>query len=381
MSRRMLIWWSLLPFLALMGVAEAAMQIDFQTPQTEIARQIYDLHIWLVYIIGVICVIVFGVMFYAIFKHRKSRGHEAAHFHENTTVEIIWTVIPILILIGMAYPATKTIIAMKDTRGSDLTVKVTGYQWKWGYDYLESGVRFISRLTTPENQIDHINQKVVAPKGEHYLLEVDRPMVVPVGKKIRLLTTADDVIHSWWIPAFGVKQDAIPGLIRDTWFKVDKPGIYRGQCAELCGKDHGFMPIVVEAVSQEKFDAWLESEKKRMLAELDDPNKVWTLPDMIARGEKVYAANCVACHQANGQGIPGSFPALDGTPMVTKDRAAHIDIVMHGSKKNPSMAAWMKQLSDTEIAAVVTYERNAWSNKTGDLIEPKEIAVLRKQAN
>ena len=380
MSRRALMLGAIFPFLACVGVVEAAMQIDFQTPQTEIARQIYDLHVWLLYALAAIGLIVFGVMFYAIFRHRKSKQHVAAHFHENTTVEIIWTVIPILILIGMAYPATKTIIAMKDTRGADLTVKVTGYQWKWGYDYLDSGVRFVSRLTTPLSQIDQIGHKTTMPTNPHYLLEVDRPMVVPVGKKIRLLTTADDVIHSWWIPAFGVKQDAIPGLIRDTWFQVDKPGIYRGQCAELCGKDHGFMPIVVEAVSQEQFAAWLESEKRRMLAEQDDPTKVWTLNELIARGQAVYAANCIACHQANGEGIPGTFPALDGAPMVAgKDRSAHIDIVMHGSKKNPSMVAWIKQLNDTEIAAVVTYERNAWSNKTGDVIQPSEIAALRKK--
>jgi cytochrome c oxidase subunit 2 len=379
MNKRVLSIWGSLPFLAYIGMAHAAMEINFQTPQTEIARQIYSLHMWLLYIIVAICLIVFGAMFYAIFRYRKSKGHQAAHFHENTTVEIIWTVIPILILIGMAFPATKTILAMKDTRGADLTVKVTGYQWRWGYDYLDSGVSFISRLTTPQSQIDHIKQAAFEAKSPNYLLEVDNPMVVPVGKKVRLLTTADDVIHSWWIPAFGVKQDAIPGLVRDTWFQVDKPGIYRGQCAELCGKDHAFMPIVVQAVMPEQFEQWLESEKKRIQAAMDDPNKVWSLSDMINRGQTVYTANCVACHQANGQGIPGTFPALDGADMVVKDKAAHIDMVMNGSRKNPAMVAWMRQLSDTEIAAVVTYERNAWSNKTGDLILPNEIAALRNK--
>lgn len=378
MSKRALICSGALSLLVWMGMGHAAMQINFQSPQSEIARQIVDLHTWLLYIIAVICVIVFGTMFYAIVRHRKTRGHAPANFHKNTAIEVIWTVIPMLILIGMAYPATRTILLMRDTRGADLTIKVTGYQWRWGYDYLDSGVHFISRLTTPQNQIDNIRQAVSATKNPHYLLEVDRPLVVPVGKKVRLLTTADDVIHSWWVPALGVKQDAIPGLVRDTWFQVDKPGIYRGQCAELCGKDHAFMPVVVEAVSPEKFVLWVESEKKRMLAAQDDPNKIWTLSEMMERGETVYNANCVACHQANGQGLQGNFPALDGSPMViSKDKAAHIDIVMNGSKKNPAMVAWARQLSDTEIAAVITYERNAWNNKTGDLTQPAEIRKWR----
>lgn len=366
------------------GVARAEYALNLQTPHSEMARQIFDLHTTLLLICTVIFVLVFGVMFYAMFKHRKSVGHKAANFHENVTVEIIWTVIPFLILMAMAWPATKAVLSQKDTRGADMTVKVTGIQWKWRYDYLEEGVFFDSILTTPRNQIEDFSSSGAMTnvsaganaKGKNYLLEVDRPLVVPVGKKIRILTTApaDGVIHSWWVPAFGVKQDAIPGFLRETWFKAEKVGVYRGQCTELCGKDHGFMPIVVEVKTVEKYAEWLEGEKKRMAAEQEDPNKVWNLADLKAKGEKVYAANCVACHQANGQGVPGTFPALDGSKMATTDKAGHIGIVLHGKKQMPK---W-DSLTDTDIAAVITYERNAWSNQTGDLIQPAEIKAARQ---
>ncbi|MDF0604131.1 cytochrome c oxidase subunit II [Neisseriaceae bacterium TC5R-5] len=346
-----------------------AAEINLQPPASLIARLQYDLHTMLLIITGVIFALVFITMMYAIVRHRKAAGHQAKHFHENTTVEVLWTLIPLLILIGIAIPATKAVLAQKNTRGEELTVKVTGYQWKWRYDYLDENFGFMSHLSTPRSAIEGSSTKTV-----NYLLEVDEPLVVPVGKKVRLLLTANDVIHSWWVPQLGVKQDAIPGFLRDSWFTVDKPGTYRGQCSELCGKDHGFMPIVVEAKTPNEYNKWLESKKKQMAAAADDPNKVWTLADLKARGEKVYGQNCVACHQANGRGLPGAFPALDGN-LLAKD--AHIHIVINGSQKNPAMQAWGKQLSDTDIAAVITYERNTWSNHTGDVIQPKEIKAAR----
>ena len=344
---------------------------NLQQPQTIIAHQIYDLHTLIFLICCAIFVVVFGAMFYAIFRHRKSAGHKAEQFHENTTVEIVWTIITFLILIGMAYPATKTVIAMKDTSSPDLTIKATGYQWKWGYDYLQEGISFYSSLATSRDQLEG-----KAPRGVNYLLEVDNPVVVPVGKKVRLITTANDVIHSWWMPAFGVKQDAIPGFVRDTWFKVDKPGTYRGQCAELCGKEHGYMPIVVEAVEPEQYALWVADQKKKMAAQADDPNKTWTPDELKARGEKVYAANCQVCHQATGIGQPPVFPALSGSKLATGPKDAHIDRVLNG-KPGTAMAAF-KQLSDVEIAAVITYERNSWNNKTGDMVSPAEVKTLRK---
>jgi cytochrome c oxidase subunit 2 len=357
------------------GLAAAAYELNFQPPVTRIASDIYDLHMLMMYVILVIFCVVFGVMFYSIYAHRKSAGRKAEQFHENTTVEIIWTVIPFLILVGMAWPATKTLIAFKDTSNPDITVKATGYQWKWGYDYLKGegeGVAFLSALSTPQDQIRNRQ-----PKGDNYLLEVDNPLVVPVGKKVRILTTANDVIHSFWVPAFGIKQDAIPGFVRDTWFKAEKEGTYRGQCAELCGKDHGFMPIVVEVVSQEKYTQWVAAQKQKSAAAAGDTNKQWSVAELQARGEKVYAANCAACHQAGGQGLPPAFPALDGSRIATGDTKAHVDMVLNG-KPGTAMAAYAKQLSDSDIAAVVTYERNAWGNKTGDAVQPAEVKAARK---
>jgi len=362
--------------LALSGAARAAYELNLQPPVTKVAEQIYDLHLVMMWIIVAIFVGVFGVMFYSIYAHRKSVGHKAEHFHENTTVEIIWTIIPFVILIVMAWPATKTLLNLKDTSGPDITIKATGYQWKWGYDYLRGegeGISFLSSLSTPQDQI--VGN---APKDENYLLETNHHLVVPVNRKIRILTTANDVIHSWFVPAFGVKQDAIPGFVRDTWFKAEKVGTYRGQCAELCGKDHGFMPIVVDVVSAEDYTKWVAEQKKQLAAAAEEPNKVWALAELKARGEKVFSANCVACHQANGKGLPGAFPALDGSKVVNGPKAAHLDIVVNGSKKNPAMVAFGKQLSDTDIAAVITYERNSWSNKTGDVIQPSEVKAARK---
>jgi cytochrome c oxidase subunit 2 len=313
-------------------------------------------------------------MLYSLIYHRKSVGYKAANFHHSTTVEIIWTIIPFFILIGMAYPATKTIIAMKDTSSPDITVKVTGYQWQWGYDYLVgegSGISFISRTSTPLSQI--YNKEA---KGEHYLLEVDNPLVVPVGKKVRLLITANDVLHAWWVPAFAVKQDAIPGFIRDAWFTADKVGTYRGSCVELCGKDHAFMPIVVEVMEPAKYAQWVAEQKAKTAKTTVDVNKVFTMDELKAEGEKVYAGNCVACHQANGKGIPGAFAALDGSNIANGPIEEHIGMVLNG-KVNTAMAAY-KHLSDVDVAAVVTYERNAWGNTKGDLIQPSEINRFRK---
>lgn len=346
-------------------------------PQSVIAHEIYDMHIWLMWICVVIFVGVFGVMFYSILKHRKSLGYKAANFHHSTSVEIVWTVIPCIILIVMAYPATKTVISMKDTSSPDMTIKATGYQWMWGYDYLTGegeGISFFSRLSTPRAQIENRE-----PKGENYLLEVDNRVVVPVGKKVRVIITANDVIHAWWVPALGIKQDAIPGFIRDTWFTVDTPGVYRGQCAELCGKDHGFMPIVVEALEADDYAQWVAAQlgASEVAAEQaeEDANKEFTLDELNEKGEQVYAAHCAACHQPNGQGIPGAFAALDGSELVNGPVAEHIDIVVNG-KANTAMTPF-RHLSDLDLAAVVTYERNAWSNETGDIVQPSDINEYR----
>jgi cytochrome c oxidase subunit II len=360
--------------MAIAAVARAEYRINFQAPVTRIAEDIYDLHMLMMYIVAVIFCIVFGVMFYSIYAHRKSVGHKAAQFHENTTVEILWTVIPLLILVCMAYPATKTLLAYKDTSASDMTIKVTGYQWKWGYDYVKGegeGINFLSALATPQDQITGS-----ATKGANYLLEVDRPLVVPAGKKVRLLITANDVIHAWWVPAFGVKQDAIPGFVRDAWFKADQVGTYRGQCAELCGKDHGFMPIVVEVMAADKYSAWAAEQKRKQAALADDPNKVWTLDELKARGEKAYASNCGTCHLPNGMGVPGAFPALNGSKTVKGPKEGHMDTVLNG-RPGTAMVSF-KQLSDVDLAAILTYERNAWENKTGDMVSPADIKARRK---
>ncbi|MBK7765404.1 MAG: cytochrome c oxidase subunit II [Sulfuritalea sp.] len=358
----------------LAGPANADWKLNLQEPVTAVARRVYDLHSLLLWTIVVIFVGVFAVVAWSLIFHRKSIGHKAADFHDNTTVEIIWTVVPLLILIGIAIPATSTLVQMRDTSQPDLTIKVTGYQWKWGYEYVTgdaAGVKYMSVMSTPREQIEN-----KAPKGEHYLLEVDRPMVVPVGKKVRILTTAADVIHNWSVPAFAVKTDAVPGFLRDTWFRAEKEGTYRGQCSELCGKDHGFMPVVVEVVSDEKYAAWAADQQKQLAAAAEDPSKVWKLDELVARGEKVYAANCAACHQPNGKGLPPAFPALDGSALVKGPKEGHIDIIIKG-KPGTAMAAFGGQLNDTDIAAVVAYERNAWTNKLGEVIQPAEVKARR----
>jgi cytochrome c oxidase subunit 2 len=357
-------------------------QLNIADPVTAIARGQHYLHNVLMWVCVIIFVAVFAVMFYSIYAHRKSKGAKSADFHESTSVEIAWTVVPFIIVVALGVVATGEVVAQKDTSNADVTVKATGYQWKWGYDYLKGegeGISILSTLATPREQIEDKNYPDARAKREAnptYLMEVDNPLVVPVGKKIRVITTANDVIHAWMVPAFGVKQDAIPGFVRDTWFRAEKVGTYRGQCAELCGKDHAFMPIVVEVKSEEDYRKWVEAKKKEMLAAQDDPNKEWQVADLQARGEKVYAANCVACHQATGKGVPGAFPALEGSKLVLGPQDGHIEILLKG-KAGTAMASF-KQLSDTELAAVMTYTRNAWGNKPEDnIVQPREVMAAR----
>jgi cytochrome c oxidase subunit 2 len=349
----------------------AVNEINLQPPATAIAEELYHLHTFMLILCTVIFVGVFGVMFYSVFAHRKSKGHKAAHFHESTTVEIIWTIVPFIIVVLMALPATRTVVAMKDTSNADVTIKVTGYQWKWGYDYVKGpgeGISFLSTLSTPRAETN--GQQ---PISDTYLQEVDNPLVVPVDKKIRIITTANDVVHSWYVPAFGVKQDAIPGFVRDTWFKADKTGTFRGFCTELCGKEHAFMPVVVEVLSADDYAKWVDDQKKKMAAGADDPNKTYTMAELMERGGKVYASNCAVCHQPTGKGA-GAFPALDGSKIANGPLAQHVSIVLKGKNAMPS---WAPTLNDVEIASVITFERNSWGNHTGDILQPKQIADAR----
>jgi cytochrome c oxidase subunit II len=356
----------------------AVRQLNLHPPVTKIAEEQHWLHWYIMIICIVIFLLVFGVMFYSVWKHRKSVGHKAQELPEPIWVEIGWTIVPFIIVIFMALPATKVLVAQKDTTNADLTVKVTGYQWKWGYDYIKGegeGIGFLSTLD--------LSHRVMSDSGlpdgkapDNYLLKVDNPLVVPVGKKVRIITTANDVIHAWMVPAFGVKQDAIPGFVRDTWFRAEKTGDFYGQCAELCGKEHAYMPIHVKVVTPAEYTVWVDAEKKKAAAKADDPTKVWNLTDMIARGEKVYNANCVACHTPTGKGA-GPIKALDGAAVVLDaDKSKQIAILLNG-QNNGAMPAW-KQLSDTEIAAVITFTKNNWSNKTGQLVQPADIAAARK---
>ena len=352
----------------------AVRQLNFQEPATQIAADLYQLHNLLLVICLVIFIAVFGVMFYSILKHRKSLGHKPATFHESTAVEIAWTIVPFLIVILMALPATKSMVAMKDTSNADVTIKATGMQWKWGYDYLQGegqGISFLSNLSTPREQMIGVSEK-----GTNYLMEVDNPVVVPVNKKIRIVTTANDVIHAWGVNRLGAKVDAIPGFVRDTWFRAEKVGTYRGHCYELCGKDHAYMPIVVEVVSNEDYSKWVAEKQKEMAAQADDPNKTWTVDELAQRGEKVYAANCVACHQANGQGIPGTFPALAGSKLTNGPVGPNLDIILNGRN---GMPPWKGVLSETEIAAVTTYTRNSWGNKPAEnIVQPAQVVAARQ---
>ena len=351
-------------------------QLNMPVGVTKIAQEQHFLHTVMMILCTVIFLAVFAVMFYSIWKHRKSVGHKAANFHESVVVEVIWTIVPFVIVILMALPATKVLVAQKDTTNADLTVKATGYQWKWGYDYITGegeGLGFISTLDSSHRAMSDAGAKGEMPVD--YLLKVDNPLVVPVDKKIRVITTANDVIHAFAVPQFGIKQDAIPGFVRDTWFRAEKVGDYYGQCPELCGKEHAYMPIHVKVVSAADYTAWVDVKRKEAAAKLDDPSKVWALPEMLVRGEKVYAANCAACHQANGKGA-GPIKPLDGSAKVLDaDHTDQINVLLKG-QNNGAMPSW-KQLSDTDIAAVVSYTKNTWSNKTGQLVQPAEIVAQR----
>ncbi len=350
-------------------------QLDLHPPVSQIAVEMQWLHNFMLIVCMVIFVAVFGVMFYSIIKHRKSKGARAANFHESTTVEIAWTVVPFIIVILMALPATRVVVAMKDTSAADLTIKATGIQWKWGYDYLSgegAGIGFLSTLDPAQREMSDAGR----PQGDDYLLKVDNPLVVPVDKKVRIITTASDVIHAWGVPSLGVKQDAIPGFVRDAWFRATKPGDYYGQCFELCGKEHAYMPIHVKVLAQADYTAWASGKIKEAAAGADDPAKVWELPALAARCEQIYAANCQVCHQANGKG-GGNIKALDASPTVLDaDKTKQIHVLLNG-QNNGAMPAW-KQLSDTELAAVITYTKNHWSNATGQIVQPSEVAAARK---
>ncbi|MDZ4102813.1 MAG: cytochrome c oxidase subunit II [Hydrogenophaga sp.] len=354
----------------------AVNQLNFAPPVTRIAEEQHWLHWFMMALCAVIFLIVFGVMFYSILKHRKSVGHKSQALAEPIWVELGWTIVPLLIVIGMALPATKVLVAQKDTTNSDLTIKATGMQWKWGYDYIKGEGEGIGFLSTLDN-----NHRVMSNSGkpeatDNYLLKVDNPLVVPVGKKVRIITTANDVIHAWMVPAFGVKQDAIPGFVRDTWFRAEKTGDFYGQCAELCGKEHAYMPIHVKVVTAEEYSAWVGEKQKAMAAAADDPAKVWVLADLVKRGESVYAANCAACHQASGKGA-GPIKPLDGSALVVDaDKGKIINVLLNG-QNNGAMPAW-KQLSDTELAAVMTYAKNTWSNQTQQIVQPAEVQAARK---
>jgi cytochrome c oxidase subunit II len=378
------VWGSTVAFTAAHATGDlpggpAVNQLNLHPAVTKIAEEQAWLHWFMLIVCTVIFLAVFGVMFYSIWKHRKSVGHKPATFHESVTVEIVWTIVPFVIVILMALPATKVIVAMKDTTNADLTIKATGMQWKWGYDYIKGegeGIGFTSTLDSSHRAMSDAGGPKAGEVVDNYLLKVDNALVVPVDKKVRIITTATDVIHAFMVPSFGIKQDAIPGFVRDTWFRAEKVGDYYGQCAELCGKEHAYMPIHVKVVSAEDYSKWVDGEKKKLAAKADDPSKVWTLDDIVKRGEKVYAANCAACHQANGKGA-GPIKPLDGAAVVLDaDKAKQISVLLNG-QNNGAMPAW-KQLSDTEIAAVITYTKNNWSNKTGQIVQPAEIVAARK---
>lgn len=340
---------------------------------TPTSHEVYDLHMTIMWWCVGIGVVVFGVMLYTMIAHRKSRGAKAANFHESTALEVVWTIIPFAILILMAIPATSSLLSIYDTEEADMDILITGYQWKWKYEYLGEDVSFFSSLATPRDQIENR-----APKGPHYLLEVDEPLVVPVKQKIRFLITANDVIHAWWVPEFAVKKDAIPGYVNESWTYIDEPGIYRGQCAELCGKDHGFMPIVVQALPQEEYVAWLDERKAGAAAMKALTEKTFTFDELYAQGQKVYNSTCSACHQVGGEGIPGAFPSIKGGAISTGPLEAHLEIVVHGSSKNPAMQAFGQQLSEVDIASVITYERNAFGNNMGDSIQPIDVLKFKQ---
>ncbi|TAN52052.1 MAG: cytochrome c oxidase subunit II [Methylococcaceae bacterium] len=355
--------------------AQAEYKLNLVKGVTETSHTVYGLHMYMLWVCVFIGVVVFGVMFYSILHHRKSQGAVAAHFHENATVEIIWTVIPFLILLSIAIPATSTMIDMADTVDSDMTIKVTGYQWKWRYEYLDEKIDFYSTLDASSNEARQLGAEVDLDKVPNYLLNVDNPLVIPAGKKVRFLFTGADVIHSWWVPAFGWKKDTIPGFVTDGWVKVDKPGVYRGQCTELCGRDHGFMPIVVEVKKEEDYRKWLDDRKQKNVQVKQDAAKTFTKAELMTKGEEVYKSSCAACHQAGGEGVKGTYPPIKGSPVAKGPVGNHVKLVLDG--KGQMMPGFGKMLNPVELAAVITYQRNAFGNNVGDLLQPKDIEASR----
>ena len=379
---KQLVVYALSPLLLLFSVGQRAYAEDahasgwslLNMPQgvTGVSNDIYDLHMTVVWICVWISVVVYGVMFYSMFAHRKSKGYKAANFHESTTVELLWTILPVLILVWVAFPSTKSLIELYDTSEADIDIKVTGYQWKWQYEYLGEGVEFMSELTTSESSI--YNE---SPKTEYYLTEVNEPLVLPIGKKIRFLLTAKDVIHAWWVPDLGVKRDAVPGFINETWAKIDEPGIYRGFCAELCGKGHAFMPVVVNAVTEDEYQKWLADKKVAAAAEREMAKQTFTLEQLMVKGEAAYNRSCAACHMANGEGIPGAFPGLKGSAIALGPVDKHLDSVVNGVS-GTAMQAFGGQLSEVDLAAIITYERNAWGNDVGDMVQPLDVLKFKQ---
>ena len=368
----------LLPSVSLAGLAEpasAAWELNLPVGVTPLSAIVYDLHMLILWICVFIGVVVFGVMFYSIIHHRKSRGHEAAHFHHSTVAEIAWTVIPCIILVGMAIPSTTTLIEMEDTSEPDMTLKVTGYQWKWRYDYIDEHLAFYSNLS-PESRRAIYEDGGPEQRAEKYLLEVDNPVVLPVGRKVRILLTSDDVIHAWWVPELGQKKDAIPGYVNEIWIRIERPGTYRGQCAELCGKDHGFMPIVVVAKPEVEYREWVAEQKLSQAAAQTDAHRDWTGSELMAKGEAVYTTACAMCHQLDGGGVPHYITAVSGSPVATGDIEQHLKIILDGLA-GTSMRAFAPELDDVEVAAVLTYQRNAFGNQTGDLLQPAAVAAAR----
>ncbi len=364
-------------WLGVVGQSVAEYNLNFPEPVNAVGREIYDLHMLVFWICVVIGIGVFTMMIYSIIKHRKSKGAVPSDFHESAKVEVVWTIVPFIILIAVAIPATSTLIKLEDTSDADLTIKVTGLQWKWKYDYGD-GVSYISSLHPDHNKARQLNSGIDVTKIDNYLLEVDNELVVPINKKIRFLLTSDDVIHSFWVPKFAMKKDAIPGYVNETWTTVEKEGVYRGQCTELCGKDHAFMPIVVRAVSEGDYNAWLAKQKTAAAAAAAEAaaDKVWSKEDLMARGEAVYKGKggCFGCHGANGEGV-ATFPKLAGSAIATGDAAKHIDVVVNGVP-GTAMAAYSGQLNDLELAAVITYERNAWGNNAS-IVQPADVKAAR----
>ncbi len=358
------------------GSNQGRSDLNLRPGVTDISNQVYDLHMLMFAICVIIAVLVFGVMFYSMIMHRRSKNAKPANFHENVKVEIAWTIVPFLILVGMAVPAANTLIDMEDASKPDMTVLITGSQWKWHYKYMDNEVEYFSVLATQQEQIKNRLQK-----GENYLLEVDRPLVIPTGQKVRFLITSDDVIHSWWVPDFAVKKDANPGFINEAWARVNEPGVYRGQCAELCGKDHGFMPVVVIAKEPAEYEAWISEQEEIARRAKEEEQKLlamnMSMDELMTRGKQVYDSVCAACHMPNGEGLPGVFPAIKGSSIATGAIPEHIDIIVNGSS-GTSMASFSKQLSMSEIAAVITYQRNAWGNNTGDMVQAKDINAFMK---